>query len=61
MENGVSRIEYQLPPGFSSVEELAALDPRSLSAREIAFLKSNAEAYGYQQVGDAWVRVTGGW
>jgi uncharacterized protein YukE len=60
MENGVSRIEYQLPPGFSSVEELAALDPRSFSAREIAFLKSNAEAYGYQQVGDAWVRVTGG-
>jgi hypothetical protein len=60
METGVSRIEYQLPPGFSSVEELLALDPQSFSAREIAFLKGNAEAYGYQQVGDSWVRVTGG-
>jgi uncharacterized protein YukE len=60
MENGVSRIEYKLPQGFSSVEELLELDPRSFSAREISFLKSNAEAYGYEQVGDAWVRVTGG-
>jgi uncharacterized protein YukE len=60
METGVSRIEYSLPQGFNSVEEVLALRPDSFSAKEIAFLKSNAEAYGYQQVGASWVRVTGG-
>lgn len=60
MENGVSRIEYTLPPGLNSVEEVLALRPDSFSAKEIAFLKSNAEAYGYQQLGNSWVRVTGG-
>lgn len=59
MENGVPRIEYHLPTEFGSVEELLKLDPKSFSAREIAFLKNNAEAYGYQQVGNSWVRVTG--
>jgi hypothetical protein len=53
METGVYRIEYNLPQGFNSVEEVIALRPDSFSAREIAFLKSNAEAYGYQQVGDS--------
>ncbi len=60
MENGVSRIEYTLPYGFNSVEEVLALRPDSFSAKEIAFLKSNAEAYGYHQLGNSWVRVTGG-
>lgn len=60
MEQGVSRIDYILDPEFSSVEEVLALDADSFSAREIAFLKSNAEAYGYQQVGDSWVRVVDG-
>jgi hypothetical protein len=60
METGVPRIEYNLPQGFHSVEEVLALRPDSFSAKEIAFLKNNAEAYGYQQVGDSWVHVTGG-
>jgi uncharacterized protein YukE len=60
METGVSRIEYNLPQGFSSVEEVLVLRPDSFSAKEIGFLKSNAEAYGYQQVGDSWIRVTDG-
>ncbi|OBI20878.1 hypothetical protein A5712_17345 [Mycobacterium sp. E2327] len=60
MEAGVSRIEYHLPQGFNSVEEVLALRPNTFSAREISFLKANAEAYGYQQVGDVWIRVTGG-
>jgi hypothetical protein len=60
MENGVPRIEYHLPPQFSSVEELMALDADSFSAKEIAFLKSNAEAYGYRQIGNTWVHVMGG-
>jgi uncharacterized protein YukE len=60
MESGAPRIEYHLPQGVGSVEELMALDANSYSAKEIAFLKSNAEAYGYQQVGNSWVRVTDG-
>ncbi|MCW2661667.1 MAG: hypothetical protein JWP83_2819 [Mycobacterium sp.] len=60
MENGVPRIEYRLSQEFSSVEEVLALDADSFSAKEIAFLKSNAEEYGYRQVGNAWVRIMGG-
>ncbi|WP_230587792.1 WXG100 family type VII secretion target [Mycobacterium avium] len=60
MEEAVPRIEYNLPPGVNTVEEVLALRPGSFSAREIEFLKSNAEAYGYQQVGNSWVRVTDG-
>lgn len=60
MESGVPRIEYHLPPQFSSVEELMALDANSFSAKEITFLKSSAEAYGYRQIGNAWVHVMGG-
>ncbi|WP_156738568.1 WXG100 family type VII secretion target [Mycobacterium sp. E2699] len=60
MENGVPRIEYHLPQQFSSVEQVLALDADSFSAKEIAFLKSNAEAYGYRQVGNTWVRIGGG-
>ena len=61
MENGVGRIDYVLDSSrFSSVEEVLALDADSFSAREIEFLRSNTEAYGYQQVGDSWVRVASG-
>ncbi|CQD09294.1 hypothetical protein BN1232_01689 [Mycobacterium lentiflavum] len=60
MESGVPRIEYHLPQGVGNVEELMTLDPNSYSAKEIAFLKSNAATYGYQQVGDSWVRIPGG-
>lgn len=60
MESGVPSIEYHLPPQFGSVEELMVLDADSFSAKEIAFLKKSAEAYGYRQIGNAWVHVTGG-
>ncbi|ORJ61995.1 hypothetical protein B5M45_08620 [Mycobacterium simiae] len=59
MESGVPRIEYHLPQQFGSVEELMMLDPESYSGKEIAFLKRNAEVYGYRQVGNVWVHVTG--
>ena len=55
MEDGVPRIEYVLPEGFDSVEQLAAVQRRSFSALEINFLKENAEAYGYVQHGNVWV------
>jgi uncharacterized protein YukE len=55
MEDGVPRIEYVLPDGFDSVEQLAEVQRRSFSALEINFLKENAEAYGYVQDGNAWV------
>ena len=55
MEDGVPRIEYVLPEGFDSVEQLAEVQRRSFSALEINFLKENAEAYGYVQDGNAWV------
>ena len=41
----------------SSVEELLALDPHSFHAKEITFLKRNAESYGYQQFGTSWLQV----
>jgi hypothetical protein len=60
LESGVGRIDYVLDGSrFSSVEDVLALDADSFSAREIEFLQSNAEAYGYQQVGNSWVRIPG--
>jgi hypothetical protein len=55
MENGVSRIEFTLPEGFDSVEQLANVQRRSYSALEIDFLKNNATAFGYEQHGNVWV------
>lgn|GEM_PF-5889902 len=60
MESGVSRIDYELPGRFSSVEDVLLAEPGSFSAKEIAFLQSNSEAYGYRQVGNSWVLVMGG-
>lgn len=60
MESRVPRIDYELLGKFDSVEDVLEVDPNSFSAMEIAFLKSNAEAYGYRQVGDSWVYVGGG-
>ncbi|WP_297593835.1 hypothetical protein [Mycobacterium sp.] len=60
MENGVPRIEYVLPKGFDSVEQLAEVQRRSYSALEINFLKDVAGAYGYEQHGNAWVYKGGG-
>jgi hypothetical protein len=59
MESGASRIEYVLPDGFDSVEQLARVQRQSYSALEINFLKDNAAAYGYEQQGNAWVHVGG--
>lgn len=60
MENGVPRIEYALPEGFDSVEQLANVQRRSYSALEINFLKNNAAAFGYEQRGNVWIYVGGG-
>lgn len=58
MERGPARIDYVLDRGqFSSVEEILALDPHSFSAKEITFLKQNAQSYGYRQLGSSWLRV----
>ena len=59
MESAVPRIEYVLPDGYDSVEQLAGAQRQSFSALEINFLKSNAAAFGYEQQGNVWV-YTGG-
>jgi hypothetical protein len=55
MENEVPRIEYILPDGYDSVEQLAGAQRQSYSAMEIKFLKDNAAAYGYEQQGNTWI------
>ncbi|MGV0872046.1 hypothetical protein [Mycolicibacterium sp. XJ879] len=55
LQNGVPRIDYVLPGGFDSVEQVAAVQRRSFSALEINFLKENAEQFGYKQYGNSWV------
>jgi uncharacterized protein YukE len=55
MESAVPRIEYVLPDGYNSVEQLAGAQRQSYSAMEINFLKNNAAAYGYEQQGNVWV------
>jgi hypothetical protein len=58
LENGVQRIEYVLDrDAYSSLEQLVTERANTFSAMEIKFLIANAEAYGYQRVGDAWVRI----
>jgi hypothetical protein len=59
MENHVPRIEYVLPDGYDSVEEVARLRRESYSAFEINFLNQNAAKYGYQRVGNEWVYGSG--
>jgi hypothetical protein len=55
MENHVSRIEYVLPDGFDSVDEVARVRRESFSAFEINYLNQNAAKFGYKRVGNAWV------
>ncbi len=55
LENRIPRIEYVLPDGFSSVDEVASIRRETFSALEINFLNENAERFGYQRVGNAWV------
>jgi len=60
MENGVGRIDYVVDASrFSSVEEVVRKDPTSYSAMEIRYLSENASAYGYERIGNSWVRVKG--
>jgi len=59
MESSVPRIEYVLPDGFDSVEQLAGAQRQSYSALEINFLKNNAAAYGYEQQGNVWIYIGG--
>ncbi len=58
IERGPARFDYVLNRAqSSSVDELLALDPHSFHAKEITFLKRNAESYGYQQLGTSWLQV----
>jgi hypothetical protein len=55
MENHISRIEYVLPDGFNSVDEVARIRRETFSALEINWLDQNAANFGYKRVGNAWV------
>ncbi len=55
MENRVGRIEYILPDGFSSVDQVARVRRESFSALEINFLNENAASFGYERYGNSWV------
>jgi hypothetical protein len=57
LENGVPRIDYVVQgTRFSSVEDVVRTDPNSFSAKEIKYLMQNAPLYGYERIGDSWVR-----
>ncbi|KUI25585.1 hypothetical protein AU196_22510 [Mycobacterium sp. IS-1742] len=61
LESGVPRIDYVVDgTKFSSVEDVVRNDPNSFSAKEIKYLVQNAAAYGYERIGDSWVRVGSG-
>jgi hypothetical protein len=55
MENGVPRIEYVLGD-YSSIEDVLLKRQGSFSAKEIEFLADIAPSYGYQRIGNAWVK-----
>jgi hypothetical protein len=55
MENHVSRIEYILPEGYDSVDDVARIRRESFSALEINFLDQNGAQFGYRRIGNAWV------
>ncbi|KUH81417.1 MULTISPECIES: hypothetical protein [unclassified Mycobacterium] len=58
LEGGVPRIDYVVEgTRFSSVEDVIRTDPNSFSAKEIKYLIQNAPAYGYERIGNSWVRV----
>jgi uncharacterized protein YukE len=60
MENGIGRIDYVVEgTNFSSVEDVLLRDPDSFSAKEIRYLTENASSYGYERVGNSWIRVKG--
>lgn len=55
MENHVPRIEYVLPDGFDSVDQVARVRRETFSALEINYLNDNAALFGYERVGNSWV------
>ncbi|MEU0495670.1 hypothetical protein [Mycobacterium sp. NPDC006124] len=55
MEHQVSRIEYVLPDGFDSVDQVARVRRETFSALEINFLNENAARFGYVREGNSWV------
>jgi uncharacterized protein YukE len=55
MENHVSRIEYILPEGYDSIDQVARIRRESFSALEINFLDQNGAKFGYRRSGNAWV------
>ena len=60
LERGIGRIDYVIDsPRFSSLDDVVLANPNSFSALEIKFLYQNAEAYGYVQKGNSWIRVKG--
>jgi hypothetical protein len=60
LENGIPRIDYVVEgTRFSSIEDVVRTDPNSFSAKEIAYLMQNAPAYGYERIGNSWVRIGG--
>lgn len=59
MENHVPRIEYVLPDGFDSVDQVALQRRETYSAMEINFLNQHAAEFGYRRVGNEWVYGTG--
>ncbi|TDZ43953.1 WXG100 family type VII secretion target [Mycobacteroides franklinii] len=60
MENGIPRIDYVTEgTKFSGIADVLRMDPNSFSAKEIKYLIENAPTYGYQRIGDSWVRAGG--
>ncbi|MEO6811537.1 MAG: endonuclease, partial [Isosphaeraceae bacterium] len=55
MENRVSRIEYILPEGFDSIDQVARVRRETFSALEINYLNQNAATFGYKRVGNTWI------
>ena len=61
MERGVERIDYVTEgTRFNSIADVLRLDGDSFSAKEIRYLVENAGDYGYERVGDSWIRAGGG-
>jgi hypothetical protein len=54
LQKGVAKLEVTGP----SIAEVKMNYPNSYLALEIKFLEANAAKYGYQQVGNSWVKVT---
>lgn len=52
MQNGVAKFEFV----GTSVDAIRAGRP-SFALMEVQFLEANAAKYGYQQIGNAWVKV----